>query len=315
MVTTFLKKASFPVAFFLLWACGPTPTPEETPTTYRFQPPLEQSFAHQLEITSKIAQTFEGTIYESSMIQNFDLHQKALLVDAAEIQVEAFLSNIDIKVFSQQQTLRIRSKSKDEKDLRSTVVKNLLHQPFQINYRPDGSIVSIQNWDEKIIKEVARVFPSNESQLNNITAEFIKTLGAETLVGYLELVNAFLPENGQLQTDSTWKRPVVFTNNLRDSAATMVYSHQFLEDQIVVEGVSYLKTSSYFEPQTQITYAMGGDIKLKITANPTTGIAETATIKHDLKGKATLPLTEQRPEPYDMPMASSTTIVWQRLNQ
>lgn len=306
------KKAPLFAAFFFLMACSQI----ETPTTqkYLFQPKLNTPFAHKFTITAKIAQTFEGTTYESSMIQSFDIHQTAKSITPDSLQVSAYFSDIDLKIFSQQQTMRIRSKSKDTADARSQIVKNLLHKPFQITYRPDGSIVSINNWDETIMKTVIQIMAGTGADVNGNINEFLKTLGSETLIGHLELVTAFLPEDGILPEDSTWRKSIVFINNVSDKPVTMVYQYNLSDDGLNIAGTTLIAPTPYVEPNSKISYAMGGDIKLELLANTNTGIAESAVIKQQLKGKATLPLTEQRHQPYEMPMTTSAEVKWTRIN-
>lgn len=308
----FSKKAPIYAAFFFLFACTTSEQPEKL---YRFQPELNSALVYNMEITSKMQQTYEGTVYESSMIQYFTLHQTPKAYENEQLLMEVYFSNLEVKVFSQQQTLRIRSKSKDSTDFRSQVVKMLVNKPFQITYRLDGSIVEITGWDSLIAETIVAEFSQSDVDVNYTIAEFIKTFGGQTLVGHLELVNSYFPDGGQLVTGEAWTKPVLFSNTTAEKEHNMAYTHQIEDGEMLVEGVSFIKTAPQVDPITQITYALGGNIKLQVIVDQSNGLPINARITQKLKGTATLPISAQRPEGYEMPMSTTNEVRFERINQ
>jgi hypothetical protein len=290
----------------------------EEALTYQFLPNPKvresKSFALNHKVRSEIQ--YEGTIFETSMQQQWDFILKFQNILEDGFLAEMSFTRLQIRAYSQNQTVLIKSDKKDSTDVRSNLLKLLVNKPFYVHFRQNGSIREIRGWEEWLENMALQATSGNALQAEYLGSEIKKSISHELIAAHLEIGWCLSP-NEPVKKPSEWSRPILFSSGLGEKSSAMAYLFESTEGPLAkITGIAQTGGGTqdpFFDPSTGLSYEVTGETRLKALFNNEEGWVTKSSIEQQLKGNAKLPISEARPLGLSMPVKIQSSLEIQQL--
>jgi hypothetical protein len=277
----------------------------------QLNPTLQQVFEHTINHKVRSEMEYEGQVYETSMQQDasFQLKITELLEDGFIGQCE--FKRLQIKAYNQNQTVLIKSDKKDTTDVRSNLLQLLIDKPFYITFRHNGTIKNIRGWETWMENMALRVVQRDATKAAYLVNELKKTWSHDQLAAQFEICWRLAPDSA-VSKGATWSKPVLFSSGYGNQESAMAYTLDHVDNfTATISGVAQTGTQSqqpFYDPASGLTYDVKGENLLKAEFDLQSQWVTKTEVRQKLKGRAMLPISEDRPEGLQMPVKIESTL-------
>lgn len=243
------------------------------------------TYTQNLAINSDIEQEMMGQKMQMQMNMSADINflVKDLQNDVYEMTTE--YNNMSITVSSAMGNITISSDDTDKSNPMAVAVNNIVHKPFTVFMKKDGSIQSVSGISDIMASMFAGLDSLTDMEKQQLTAQLKDSWGDEAFKNNFDMTSSIYPTSGKAAINTPWKRDMSIKSvvNINSDIEYTLTETTADYNHIIGKGTisSNIDTSLSGTPAK---IAMNGDLELDIKIDPTTGWITTTTIKQNIGG-------------------------------
>lgn len=264
-------------------------------------------YKQQIETKSIISQEVDGQKIgmEISNISNMSFLVKKIQNENYELEVKYDMINMSID-----NIMQFSSETKNEHDIFSAILSELIGKPIEITMSRKGRIIAIKNIEdlfEKILEKFAEV---PDIELAKFQTQLKDAFGEAAFRSSIELFTAIYPETS-VQKGDKWN----ISTNLETGMSAMVTTNYEFQDQIpgyiLIQGRSEIKSDKEADMESAgfiMNYDISGTMTSEIKMDKESGWIVEAIINQEMNGVSTIKPNELMLEGMIVPISITTSM-------
>lgn len=209
-------------------------------------------------------------------------------------------------------TMEFSSEKKDESDIFSGVLSEMVNKPFQIKMSQTGRVLEVKNVEalfESAFKKFSNV-PA--ASLAPLKAQLMSAYGPEAFKGNMEMITAIFPEK-PVAVGESWTNSIKLASGfVADMASTYKLMKKNPGD-FQIAGDSKIQTvdkDALVETNgMKMSYDLSGKLVSEIRIDAKTGWIIEAKINQEISGQANIKENPQLPQGMIIPMTMTNVMV------
>jgi len=252
-----------------------------------------------------VSQEINGQTMVITMIIKGVVSYLVKTVNESDYDMDVRYQSLSMSMQMPQGNMEFNSDKKDESDVFSLILGQIIDKPFGVKMTKKGKILEVKNI-ESIWGSMLNKFPKlSEAQLAQMKAQLMKAYGEEAFRGNIEMVTAIFSDNS-VSKGETW---TINTKLEAAMSANMATVYKFLEktdDYILIVGESTIETAdkdAYIETNGMpLRYDLTGTAVSEIKIDATTGWIIEAKTNQELGGDTYIKENDKIPNGMKIPM-------------
>ena len=264
-----------------------------------------KTYSHNTSSTVTIIQDLNGMEMEMEMGMSGTLDYLVMGMEGENYKLEARYKNVSMSMNMPQGSMSYNSEKKDEEDILSTMLGEMINKPFVIIMKKNGQIKEIRDIDV-LYNSMFKKFPQiPEAQIEQLKLQLMKTYGEEAFRGNIEMVTSVFPDK-EVAVGDTWSKTTILKSTMSASIKSTFELKNITDTYYVIEGASTIDTidkDTYVESNGLLMkFDLQGTMKSTIKVDRKTGWIIESEISQDFGGNAAVKPNEQLPDGMLIPM-------------
>lgn len=260
-----------------------------------------------------IIQDFDGQKMNMDMTVKGTMSYFVKEVNENDYEMDVKYENLSMTMQLPQGTMEFSSDKKNENDIYSMILAEMINNPFQVKMTKRGKITEVKNIESLFDSAFSNFSQIPENQIIQIRAQLMKAYGGEAFKGNIEMVTAIYPDKSVVQGES-WE---INTKLESGMSANMTTTYTFKENNsnyYLIVGDSKIVTAdknAYTEFNGMpMRYDLTGNMLSEIKVDKITGWIIEANISQNISGDVYIKSNPQMPNGMKIPMVMKNETIF-----